>query len=96
MLFTGIHYIEVGVEKSCAVYTMYGLVNKLHQRVTSCRHENSSMLQKYVVVENEELNCLCTKIILGSLFSIIDSLSHKKVKVVGRGGKIKNYASFQL
>ena len=90
MLFTGIHYIEVGVEKSCAVYTMYGLVNKLHQSVTSCRYENSSMLQKYVVVENEELNCLCMKTILGSLFSIIDSLSHKKVKVAGKGGKIKN------
>ena len=30
------------------------------------------------------------KTILGSLFSIIDSLSHKKVEVVGRGGKIKN------
>ena len=90
MLFTGIHYIEVGVEKSCAIYRMYGLVNKLHQSVTSCRHENSSMLQKYVVVENEELNCLCMKTILGSLFSIIDSLSHKTVKVAGKGGKIKN------
>ena len=36
------------------------------------------------------INCLCMKIILGSLFSIIDSLSHKKVKVMGRGGKTKN------